>query len=528
MTRTLRYTLSLLIAISLLWSAHPRAATGTLMPSPFQTVLDTAGNPISGAKICTYLAGTTTATATYTDAALSVANTNPIVADSAGRFTAYLSLGTSYKFVYQDATGTAGVCNGVTLKTVDNVFAVPSSASNVDIAGTAGEALTAGQVVYLSDGSGGKTAGQWYKADSANTYSSTLPEIGMAQASMAAAASGTMRLVGSVTGLSSLTVGSTYYVGTAGAVTATAPTNARALGVADTTASLVLKDVPSSAIADNGINDFRITLTTGTPVTTADVTAATTLYATPKTGNRIALFASGGVATVYTSAEFSIAVPATTSQMYDVFAFSNSGTPTLELLAWTNDTTRATALTLATTGVYTKSGDLTRRYLGSFRTTTVSGQTEDSFAKRYVWNYYNRVARLMRVKETTDTWAYNGVFRQANGAAANQLDFVIGVTEVPVEGYVVANVSGNGTGFPSYVAIGEDSTTTADSGSLNQATYTFNAGVPTPISAQLKKYPAVGRHTWVWLEKGGAATITWYGDNASDGTQSGIHGVIQG
>ena len=37
--------------------------------------------------------------------------------------------------------------------------------------------------------------------------------------------------------------------------------------------------------------------------------------------------------------------------------FNNAGVPTLELLAWTNDTTRATATTRATLGFYTKTGD---------------------------------------------------------------------------------------------------------------------------------------------------------------------------
>jgi hypothetical protein len=102
--------------------------------------------------------------------------------------------------------------------------------------------------------------------------------------------------------------------------------------------------------------------------------------------------------------------------------------PTLELLAWTNDTTRATAIVLTTTGAYTKSGDLTRRYLGSFRTTAVAGQTEDSLTKRYLWNYYNRLRRQLKRFETASTWTYSiATIRQANGNTSNQVDMVIGV-----------------------------------------------------------------------------------------------------
>lgn len=167
----------------------------------------------------------------------------------------------------------------------------------------------------------------------------------------------------------------------------------------------------------NALNmcEFRMTLTTALPVTTADVTAATTVFVAPYKGNRIALY-DGTNWVMRSSAQMSIAVPATTSTMYDLFCFDNSGTATLEALAWTNDTTRATAL-VTQDGVLCKTGALTRRYLGSFRTTTVSGQTEDSLAKRFVWNYYNRIVRPMRVIETTDNWNYTtSTIRQANNS----------------------------------------------------------------------------------------------------------------
>ena len=78
---------------------------GTLTPTPFQTVLDTDGVAVSGALIYTYVGGTTTAAATYTTSALTVANANPIVADAAGRFVAYLPAGGNFKFLYKTAAG---------------------------------------------------------------------------------------------------------------------------------------------------------------------------------------------------------------------------------------------------------------------------------------------------------------------------------------------------------------------------------------------------------------------------------------
>lgn len=53
---------------------------------PDLRAFDSNGDPISGAKLYSYVTGTTTNLATYTTSALSVAHTNPIIADSAGRF----------------------------------------------------------------------------------------------------------------------------------------------------------------------------------------------------------------------------------------------------------------------------------------------------------------------------------------------------------------------------------------------------------------------------------------------------------
>jgi hypothetical protein len=63
---------------------------------------------------------------------------------------------------------------------------------------------------------------------------------------------------------------------------------------------------------------------------------------------------------------------------YDVLGYNNSGTLALDLVAWTNGTTRATALARQD-GVLVKSGATTRRYLGTLRTTGTTGQTEFSF-----------------------------------------------------------------------------------------------------------------------------------------------------
>lgn len=495
-------------------------ANYTLSPEPWLTFLYSDGAPVAAGQLFVFQAGTTTPAVTYINSS-GTPNTFPIITlDAAGRCVVYLSPG-SYRYDLYDSVANGGAL----IKSEDNISAVPTSSTQPSVDGIAGEALTAGNVVYLSDGSGAKTAGRWYQAKADNAYSSTIPEIGFVAADISSGATGSVIQIGRIATGITVTAGLTYYVSaaTAGAVTSTAPTLARFLGVADSGTSLVISPNPAIPIIDNATNDFRLTLTTGVPVTTADVTAATTIFCTPYRGNRIALYDAAGAATVFVSAQFSIAVPATTSQMYDVFCFNSSGVPTLELLAWTNDTTRATAIVQTTTGVLTKSGDLTRRYLGSARTTTVSGQTEDSATKRYLWNYYNMVPRLLAVLETTDSWAYTTTtYRQANGSAGNQVAVVVGVAEVLVDLELLA-MSGGATG-DIFAAIGEDSTTTPAPGRLQM--YRQGDGNFITVQSKLTKYPAIGLHFYAWLEKGNT-TATFYGDGGGV-MQSGLMGTLSG
>lgn len=210
---------------------------GTLTPTPYQTVLDADGVAVSGALIYTYVGGTTTAATTYADASLATPNTNPIVADSAGRFVAYLPAGGNFKFAYKTAAG-------ATIEEQDNILSVPGAAVNLDIEGTVGEAVTAGQVCYLSTGAEAipLTAGLWYltDADFAPT-STTCQSVGVAVSAIAINTAGTIRLAGTATTASAVVIGSTYYVSaTAGAITATAPALSRTVGVALTTSTLLL------------------------------------------------------------------------------------------------------------------------------------------------------------------------------------------------------------------------------------------------------------------------------------------------
>lgn len=95
-----------------------------LSPYVFWQELDDDGAPLAGGKVYSYEAGTSTPKDTYTDSTGMVANTNPIILDSAGRAAVWLGDG-GYKFILKDSSD-------VTIKTVDNI----GGTSNTAFAGT--------------------------------------------------------------------------------------------------------------------------------------------------------------------------------------------------------------------------------------------------------------------------------------------------------------------------------------------------------------------------------------------------------
>ena len=251
----------------------------------------------------------------------------------------------------------------------------------------------------------------------------------------------------------------------------------------------------------------RLTTESGVPVSTTDRTAQSTLFFTPYRGNRVSLY-SGGAWSSVTFAEVSLALTGlTAARPYDVWLYNNAGTPTLELLAWTNDTTRATALAVQD-GIPVKTGDATRRLVGTIYTTAAT-TTEDSAARRYVWNAQHRVPRRMQaVADATESWAYTlTTFRQANANAANQLNYVVGLSEEPVEA-AVSVVAWNTVANATVVCgVGLDSTTVNSALGGAASIPGGNLGVP---QAFYQGSPGIGRHFLVWLEASAATgATTW-------------------
>lgn len=103
--------------------------TAYLSPIGNDQFIDANGNPLTGGKVYTYLAGTSTPAGTWTTSAGDVAQANPIILNSLGATTnpVWLTANKAYKFVIKDASDVT------TLYTFDNITGIndPSYAQPV-------------------------------------------------------------------------------------------------------------------------------------------------------------------------------------------------------------------------------------------------------------------------------------------------------------------------------------------------------------------------------------------------------------
>lgn len=138
---------------------------------------DDLGNVLSGGKVYTYDAGTTTPRATYTDITGSVPHSNPIILDSAGRVpsggTIWVTDGLLYKFVvttaldvgldtYNNVSGISGSITGASstrdlvmmlvsnMNKVTSGFVLPASDPDLTLSIPSGSAIVAGLLVVKS------------------------------------------------------------------------------------------------------------------------------------------------------------------------------------------------------------------------------------------------------------------------------------------------------------------------------------------------------------------------------------------
>lgn len=525
------------------WYTGPTSAA-TILPNGEQTFLDNNGNPLASGLVYFYIPSTFTPKDTWQDASGSTLNTNPVLLDDAGRAIIYGSgsyrqivkdsLGNViWDQLTEDTSPTTGISWGGTSGGSANTqtvvatdFVVAAGAKLVFIAGftntgpltvnpnatgaisvlkpslsapaaLSGGEVVAGNIVELDyDGAVFQLVNPVetpITGPLTNLASATTTQLGTI-------ASHNINITGTTTitsfGSSASTAFPIYFVKFQGVLLLTY--NASSLIIPGaynitTTAgdTAVIEYLGSS---NWKVRDYvyinppwvpapqgRLTLTTATPVMTADVTSSASVFYTPYTGNQVPLY-NGTTFTPQTFTEQTLTLNNPNhviNSNWDVFAATNAGVLTICTgPAWTSDTGRGTGA--GTTqisrvlGVWTNTVALSAcrngattfavaagfgTYLGSFRTTgtiadtvwiaTPAAASGGGNARLYVWNAYNRVNVGASSKDTTNTWTYStATWRAANAAVSsgvlNRITAIFGLNEDSVLAAYTQNVSASG------------------------------------------------------------------------------------
>jgi hypothetical protein len=272
----------------------------------------------------------------------------------------------------------------------------------------------------------------------------------------------------------------------------------------------------------------RLTTVSNTPILTTTQLAKTILYYTPFTGNQIALY-SGGAWSVVTFAETSLSLSGyTASRNYDIWGYNNAGSLALESTIWTNDTTRATALTTQD-GIYCKTGDTTRRYLGTVRINATGGQIDwvvgaigagGNEAKFTIWNENNRVLVSAVNGDSANSWTHGNDSTWSAASSTVKVSFVLGrlVEQIEAE---VTNKPATPTSTFGSVAVGLNSTSTPASNQL--LSYNYPTITTSDIRSRWVGLPTSAGFGYVQaLDYSQGGISTFYGDNNLTFLQTGM------
>jgi hypothetical protein len=287
----------------------------------------------------------------------------------------------------------------------------------------------------------------------------------------------------------------------------------------------------------------RLTALTATPVMSASVSGATSIYWTPYLGNQFPGFNAGGtIVSMVTLAELSQALTdgtkspsaAAINSNYDMFVWLDGSTwRCTRGPVWTNATTRSAGTALVVSqGLLVNSLAITNGpgvgagvYVGTIRTNAAA--TVDYIfggsgvaASFGVWNMFNRKLTATQVQDSTASWTYSSVtVRQVRASAINQASFVTGLPEDAVQAtYQSASFSG-ASGNQGIIGLGLDSIT-AFTG-IKSLGDPFASSVATSAIAMMPPQLLTGFHTIAALEATFiAGVITFYGTGYSGLTAS--------
>lgn len=548
---------------------------------------NSAGTPYAGGFLYFYITNTTTATDTYSDSDLTTPNANPIELNSAGALPddVFLDPAVTYKVVLKDSLGNTIWTRDPVVDPAANVaaaFRVFNANPNGNVAGNQGSVGgSAASVIFdisnnllwVCTTTGDASTAVWTQVGA--TLSGAVSMTGVisptslgsdqndyAPASFSSAAIIRQALSANVviTGLTAGTVGrlirlqniSTQYSITLRDESSSSTAANRFALPGDLTIgpeqSLDLwYDTTSSRWRSVGISSGyigdpggRLTISTGEPVITSDVTAQATVYYTPYKSNYAKLYNGSNWYPVQFS-ELSQALSdatksplaATTNAVYDMFLWNDSGTLRCTRgPAWSSATARGTGA--GTTelervqGVYVNKVDITNGptaqrglYVGTIAT---NGSTQmavmlyptaaagGSANRIDVWNMYNRIRIASTMRASDNTWTYNSAtWRSANASTSNRITYVTGLNEEAISAVYQITINCTTTNDEARIGIGVDSATA----------FSGNSGAIIPgitgiftLSANYQGLTGIGSHFLQALESATTNITEFWGDNS--------------
>jgi hypothetical protein len=223
----------------------------------------------------------------------------------------------------------------------------------------------------------------------------------------------------------------------------------------------------------------RLTLTSGTPIMSADVVGGTSIYFTPYKGKSLDLY-DGTNWKPYSYSELTLALDTSnhvSGHIYDIFVFKQSGTITIGAgPAWSSSSARGTGtgtteldfslglptnknvitLTNGSGGGYTNISVNTALYVGSFYATG-NGQTSQQFnpapanggANPFMalYNGYHRaLATCQNFDDTLGNSSQSGGWQPLRNSTSNRITFLDGLGQSQIEGWCSVYSSGNANG----------------------------------------------------------------------------------
>lgn len=318
----------------------------------------------------------------------------------------------------------------------------------------------------------------------------------------------------------------------------------------------LMQNLSSSGTGGGSVSGLRPTLTAGTPVTESDITGATSIVCMMQQAGTTIYNGTIDTGRTYIG-DITVTLDSTNALSgtnFDLYEFwdSSSSQVLVGYISWLggsggSDTARGTGaggaachffngrltnivqVTLRTDGstTFTIPADQAN-LIGGFRTIGMSGQTEDSMSKRFLWSLYYPVVRPLRRADTTASWVYTSTtIRQANGSAANQVEWFHGVSGRPVilNNYGMAFTS-NASPVTAGVGIGIDSTVANSAHVIIDNALPASTGAPNAtIFASYDGFPGIGYHKGCMLESGNTS-VTFLGNEFASaiGRQTGMVG----